>query len=118
MENELDKLRLMLLREGIPFEDIQQKHIPELMKHYDTEYSRMRFGENWIYDRNQIIYGRMSDHSWLFDGICQYGSYGAKKGLIETYGELGVDEEHDPMVLTAEEAFAIIKKHWEGHNND
>ena len=111
MENELDKLRIMLREANIPFEDIQQKFAPELIQHYDTEYNRLRFGDNWIWDRNQIVYA--PDGYRLMDGICQYGSYGSKEGLIETYYELGWDEHGNPQVMTAEEAFAIIKEDWE-----
>ena len=59
------------------------------------------------------LYGRIDDNNWLFDGVCQYGSYGAKNGMIEAYGELGHDASGNPQVMTAEEAFAIIKADWD-----
>ena len=72
------------------------------------------------FSRNQIIYGRIPNtkNSWKFDGICQYGSYGAAEGMIETYGDLGADEEGQPRVMTAAEAFEIIKKDYEESKNE
>lgn len=64
-----------------------------------------------MYSRNQIIYGR-NGKNWKIDGICQYGSYGAAEGLIETYGPLGCDKYGDPRILTAQEVFDIIKEDW------
>ena len=116
--NELDKLRKMLRDAGIPFEDYQEKHpfysenaVLDSIKMYGPEASR--------YSRNQIIYGRNSEDGmyWKFDAICQYGSYGAKDGLIETYGELGVDSDGEPRVMTAKEAFKIIKNDWKKEKN-
>jgi hypothetical protein len=60
----------------------------------------------------------MEDGNCKLDGICQLGSYGCAKGLIETYGELGTDAEGDPLVLTADEVFQIIKEDWERSNDD
>ena len=111
--NELDKLREMLRNADIPFEDYQEK------KPFYSESlldSIMRFGpEANRYSRNQIIYGRNSEDGmyWKFDAIYQYGSFGARDGFIETYGELGVDSDGEPRVMTAEEAFKIIKSDWE-----
>lgn len=107
--NELDKLREMLRNADIPFEDHQEKKpfysegvLLDSIKMYGPEASR--------YSRNHIIYGRLF---WKFDAVFQYGSYCANKGLLETYGELGVDSDGEPRVMTAEQAFEIIKNDWE-----
>lgn len=63
------------------------------------------------WQRNQIIYGRY-DTGWKFDAIYHFNSWGREKNLVETYGDLGVDEGGDPRVMTAEEAFSIIKADW------
>ena len=112
--NELDKLRKMLRDADIPFEDYQEQKpfysesaVLNSIEMYGPEASR--------HSRNQIIYGRNSEDRmyWKFDAIYQCGSYGAKEGLLETYGELGVDSDGEPRVMTAEEAFEIIKSDWE-----
>lgn len=112
--NELDKLRKMLTEANIPFESYQKKH-PALLS--DNEFWKNNFmqcaeqyGECGIYERNQIIYGRSGEHNWKLDGICQYGSYGANDDMIETYGELGTDEDGEPRVLNANQVFEIIKE--------
>lgn len=103
--NEIDKLRKLLTDAEIPFENyIEEVKTPRFRA---TEY-----GEAGKYDRNQIIYGR-TGASWKFDAIWQYGSFGAAEGLIETYGQLGVDEDEYPSTMTAQEAFEIIKADWE-----
>ena len=107
--NELDKLRDMLKEADITYEDYCELRTDEEDLKYWLKYS----GENGKYRRNQVIYGRYSKGGWLFDGICHGGSYGAKENLIESYGDLGVDEEGNPMVLTATQAFEIIKKDWD-----
>ena len=96
----IDKLRKMLDTAGIPYE------------------SRIEMNENILqpivceadkYIRNQIIYGRDKNTMWWkFDAIYQWGSYGKTENKVETYGELGIDEDGEPMVMTAEEAFKII----------
>ena len=102
---EIDELRRMLTDAGIPFESyIEESKTPRF---YATEY-----GEAGKYDRNQVIYGRCEE-GWKFDAIWHYGSYGAKEGLLETYGRLGVDGKNNPRVMTAREAFEIIKADWE-----
>ena len=107
--NELDKLREMLKEAEIPYEDYQELRLEE----EDLIYWLKHSGENGKYKRNQIIYGRYSKSDWLFDAVCQGGSYGSKESLVESYGDLGVDTEGNPMVLTAEQAFEIIKKDWD-----
>ena len=98
--NVIDKLRERLDTEGIPYE------------------SRIEMNENILqpieceadmYMRNQIIYGRNKNTMWWkFDAIFQWGSYGRTENKVETYGELGTDEDGEPMVMSAEEAFMII----------
>lgn len=113
--NELDKLRDMLTKAGVPYEDeiepmTEQRLInPELANIWGEA------GRKWWH--NQVIYGR-GEHEWLWDGICQYGSYGAEEGLIESLGQLGCDEDGYPKVVTAEEAFAVIKADYDKRNND
>lgn len=109
--NELDKLRTMLTDAGIPFISYQEER-------QKTKFDTELFGEAGRYSRNQVVYGgekyaQRYGH-YLFDGICQYGSYGAGHGLIETYGTLGWDKNHEPKILTAKQAFKIISEHWAG----
>ena len=103
MENELDKLRKMLDDSGIPYEN----HKEVWPKSYENLIRVIWPADK--YARNQIIYGR-SEYGWKLDAICQKGSYGSEKGLIEIYGELALN---DPYPTTAEEAFAIIKADFE-----
>ena len=114
-ENELDRLRVMLRREGIPFENIMEPMSQRRKMWSSSEMGKEFYGDAAEWYRNQIVYGRDEKHpdKWLFDGIWQYGSYGAKHGLIETYGKLGVDSKFNPQVMTAEEAFEIIRADWE-----
>ena len=115
MKNELDKLRQMLKYAQIPFEDVRElwtiEGITNSMIHLH--------GECGKYRRNQIIYGAYHGKhenircNWKFDAICQAGSYGAREGLIETYGDLGCDKKGQPRVMTAKEAFEIIKADWD-----
>lgn len=109
-ENELDKLRWMLELAEIPYESHKEEWADYVININKDYYS----GNNQFF-KNQIIYGIHPDdvHSWELDGICQLGSYGANEGLIETYGPLGTDAEGDPLVLTADEVFQIIKEDWE-----
>lgn len=116
--NELDKLREMLISANIPFESYREKH-PALLSDNDFWKNNFmlcaeRYGECGIYGRNQIIYGRSGESSWKLDGICQYGSYGANEGMIETYGELGTDEDGEPRILNADQVFEIIKGDYNG----
>lgn len=102
--NELDKLRKMLDEAKIPYESYQEKWSGD-SKRWMNDIIQCQADE---YRRNQIIYGRTSDSTWKIDGICHYGSYGREQGMIETYGDLGVDESGEPMVLNAFEVFKII----------
>ncbi len=107
---EMKKLIKMLLEAKIPFEHIVQYSSFEFIKD-----NIEMFGEAGRYMRNQINYYQ-PDGTRVFDCILQYGSYGCEEGMLETYCELGVDEDGEPRVMTAEEAFEIIKKDWEKQN--
>ena len=117
--NELDKLRAKLDDAKIPYEYICKEYSQKEIDRYPDLFSR---GNN-RYRRNQIIYGRYDDdrgeynmYPWKFDAICQYGSYGQRYGLIETYGTLGVDEDDDPRVMNSADAFKIIFEDWHKNN--
>lgn len=106
--NALDKLREMLNEAKIPYESYQEAW-SELLYGWDGSE-----GAQW--QRNQIIYGRHDEHEWKFDAVFQYGSWGREKNCVESYGELGVDEDGNPRVMSAETAFAIIKEDWDKKN--
>lgn len=99
--NVMDKLREMLDTAGIPYESYIEKCNENIMLPIECEADK--------YMRNQIVYGRDIDTmGWKFDAIYQIGSYGRTENKVETYGELGRDEDGEPMVMTVEEAFKII----------
>ncbi len=105
--NELDKLREMLKEANIPFINKQ-----ELWAEGGIPLSLIEaYGKNGEWKRNQVTYG-----DGLVDCVCHYGSLGARKGLIEVYGALGIDKEGESMIMTAQEVFDIIKKDWERKN--
>jgi len=106
---EIDKLRKLLDEAGIPYESVI---VPETL---EPEIHQKLYGEAGKFRRNQVIYGRNPEEPTLvkFDAIWQCGSYGAAQGLIETYHELGMDSKGQPRVMTAQEAFEIIKADWE-----
>ena len=96
----MDKLREMLDTAGIPYES-NIKTMNDNIFPIECEADK--------YMRNQIIYGRNKNTMWWkFDAIFQNGSYGRTENKVETYGELGTDEDGEPMVMTVEEAFKII----------
>lgn len=103
---ELDKLRNMLDKAKIPYESIQDDRMD--VSDADVE----MYGEVAKWERNQVIYGGSKSMAWYWDGICQYGSYGAGLGMIETYGYIGWDKNHAPQVMTAKEAFDVIAADW------
>ena len=95
--NVMDKLREMLDTAGIPYESNITK-VNENILSIECEAER--------YMRNQIVYGRDKETgNWKFDAIYQIGSYGRTENKVET---LGTDEDGEPMVMSAEEAFKII----------
>ena len=112
--NELDKLRSMLDKANIPYESFKELHT-ELVDGF-VECCKSHYGEAGVYSRNQVCYyGAKKDEErgWKIDGICQFGSYGAEDGLIETYGELGTDFDGKPRIMTAHQMFEIIRNDWE-----
>ena len=113
-KNELDKLRKMLREAKIPFETFQESM--DCMDEKRRKVAMRLYGEAYLWKRNQIVYGRHfggKRYDWLFDGVCQYASYGAKIGMIEAWGDMGEDEHHYPRTMTAKEAFEIISDDWE-----
>lgn len=103
MKNEIDKLRYMLKRAGIPFESYIEGH-----NAYILQYVHIRcLADN--YTRNQIIYGRKGE-GWKLDAIYQYGSYGRTENKLELWGDM---IEGDPITATAQEAFEMIREDWE-----
>ncbi len=111
--NALDRLRKMLNEAKIPYESYQEKWPDGLQLLYGWDK-----GEGAQWQRNQIVYGRNNQDGWKFDAIFQYGSWGREKNLVETYGELGVDQDGNPRVMSAETAFYIIKKDWNKMNKE
>lgn len=108
--NALDKLRELLDEVNIPYESYQEEWP-------DKWQSALLKNEGTQWKRNQIIYGRNDQDGWKFDAIFQYGSWGREDNLLETYGELSVDEDGNPKVMSAEEAFSIIKEDWDKMNS-
>lgn len=112
MVPEIDKLRKMLDKAGIPYEN----RVEYIEDDVDT-YVKL-YGEAGKYRWNQVIYGLSTlpqgyTFPWKFDAIWQRGSCGAMAGLIEAYGPLGRDKEGLPREMTAQEAFDIIKADYE-----
>lgn len=106
---EMSRLFEMLLDAQIPFQ-----HVVELApgpEEYITTCVEL-YREAGKYLKNQIIYYR-PDGSRVFDVICQGGSYGCECGLLESYGDLGCDSRGEPRIITADEAFKIIKTDWD-----
>ena len=121
---EIDKLRILLTDSDIPHESIIQLMNYDIYINADKtkgeRYKELSFewyGEAAKYSLNQVVYGRTSRGSWMFDAIWQKGSYGAKKGLIETYGQLG-QIKGEPQIMTANEAYEIIVNHWNRLSED
>ena len=113
--NPIDKLRQMLTEADISFESYEEDYPPmtdpRLKSFFDVAY-----GEASKWQRNQIIYGRYNDNrrkfGWKIDAIYQRGSYGCTRGLLETYGTLGVDDKNNPLTMTPKEVFKIISDDW------
>ena len=100
--NELDKLRKMLDDAKIPYKSYQ--------KEWDNIPPHNFSGEAGKYEINRVVY---SIDEWKIEGVYHWGSFGAAEGLIETFGDLWVDETEVPMVMTAQEVFDIIKEDWQ-----
>lgn len=97
----IKQLHEMLEKENIPHTYIVEKSNREL-----DLWDINMYGERAKYIRNQIIYPNMGDDC-KFDAIWQYGSYGVDN-QVETYHELGCDEDGEPRIMTVDEAFSII----------
>lgn len=97
----IKQLHEMLEKENIPHKYIVEKSNREL-----DLWDINMYGERAKYIRNQIIYPDMGDDC-RFDAIWQYGSYGVDN-QVETYHELGCDEDGEPRIMTVDEAFSII----------
>ena len=109
--NVIDKLREMLDTAGIPYESYKEENNENILQPIECEAD--------MYMRNQIVYGRNTETGrWKFDVIYQIGSYGRTENKVETYGELGIDEDGEPMVMTAEEAFKIIADDFFSRNEE
>lgn len=113
--NELDKLREMLDKAGIPYENLQVEYALGT----ESANEARRYGDAGRWKVNQVVYGRVSDRSWLWDGVFQAGSYGAARGMIESFGKLGRDvKTKAPRIVDAKEAFEIIKADYERRKID
>ena len=95
----------MLEKANIPHKYIVEKNNMEL-----DLWEINRYGERAKYMRNQIMYPTIGDNC-IFDAIWSFGSYGVDE-QVETYHELGCDEDGEPRVMTANEAFDIIFEDW------
>ena len=97
--SELDKLECYLKEHGIWYKRIDEPAFIPMIDDGDV-------GRHQI-----VVYGEESGIKW--DAICQFGSYGYKKGLLEIYGNI-VDEEKDGDVvvgwLTADDVIARIER--------
>ncbi len=106
--NALDRLRQMLDEAGIRYESYCKTH-EDMKKEYPEWVIPIVECEADRYFKNQIVYGRKEyNNRWLFDAIFKHGSYGRFGNLLETYGEYG-QKNGNPMVMSAEEAFDVIK---------
>lgn len=111
--DQMNELLSLMRENNIPFE----YYCSEWSKEEGRNICEEMCGGYGKYKRNQLIYGRYgSSGNWKFDAILQFGSYGSNEGLLETYGELGSDEEGNPRVMTAKEAFEIIRKDWKSND--
>ena len=87
--------------------------LEEYLKEKGIKYQRIdqMASENFGIERHQIIVPSAGD-DFAWDVICQYGSYGYEKGLLELYGNL-VDEEKDGDTvvgwLTAQDVITRIE---------
>ena len=112
---DIDRLRAKLDEAGIPYESYKEPLKPWEIKILSSFYVD---GMEEEYSRNQIIYGRIDENTWKLDAIDQFGSYGHREGLIEVWGQLGMDSNGDPLVMTADEVFEIIYNDWVGEKKN
>ena len=99
--NELDKLEKMLSERDIEYERIDQEEMYYEFTDYGTG-ERIKIPSQM--DRHEIFVPNRENCEW--DAICQKGSYGYAKGLLEIYGSIVNEEEDGDSVvgwLTAEE---------------
>lgn len=113
--NEIDKLRKMLADADIPFVSYKYERKEIGTDRYEELIAEL-FGDAVTWERNQVVYG-FTGVSYKVSAIYQKGSYGAKDGLIETWGSLGGDKNGEPDIKTAEETFKIISDDWHSLSN-
>lgn len=103
---ELDKLEEKLKEKGYKYKRIDDVHM------YQSEYVK----EEQDVGRHQIVVFDENDEK-IWDAICQYGSYGHDKGLLEVMGEGVVLPGHGDSVagyLTADEVMERYQKYLDG----
>lgn len=105
----IKQLHEMLEKENIPHKYIVEKNNMEL-----DLWEINRYGERAKYMRNQIMYPNMGDDC-KFDAIWSYGSYGTGE-QVETYHELGCNDNGEPRIMTVGAAFDIIFRDWRKNN--
>lgn len=99
--SELDKLEKYLKERGIKYERIDKDLV------YDPSGSIKDLGRHQINVLDETGYR-------LWDAICQYGSYGYERGLLEIYGVLVNEEKDGDCVvgwLTAEDVIKRIEEY-------
>ena len=103
-----------LLANGIPHD-----YIVDLMSNHSItmyEDDIWRYGEKAKYLKNQIMYPSRDD--CRFDAVWSFGSYGGSGPEVETYHELGCDEDGAPRLMLADEAIKIISDDWDKVKNE
>ena len=105
MKREIDRLRDMLTEAGIPFEN--------RIEYWPVDCAPPMTCPADVFKRNQLTFGGTNRGIWRFSAIYQFGSNGRRYGLLETWGFLGWDKDKKPQVMTAEQAFEIIKRDYE-----
>ena len=102
--NEMDKLEAYLKEHDIAYERIDEEDTyPEEFRTYLKIEMKKRGFEYEPFDRHQIIvYDKEGRRRW--DVVCQRGTYGAERGLLEGMGDIFNEVEG---YLTASE---IIKR--------
>lgn len=96
-----------LLKEHIPFSHIVRTTPSEYIKEEIALY-----GVAGNYMRNQVVYYN-KDGIRKFDCIMQSGSYGCERGNLETYGDLGADEDGQPQIMEVKDIVDVLKKDWQ-----